>query len=151
MVRTREAMIDSMQAMRIAKKPLLAGGNLIVADFLEYGNLKIYEQTGESALQAQQLFTGIDCWPGAAMVAKTVIFWSERKDNSIAIESIFCEYGHEELAKAMIRHVISFAEFYGIREITISEGEREKWFLYAGGILADFNRNQDGCYEYHVM
>lgn len=150
MVRTAEMMTDSMQTMRIAKHPLLADGNLIVADFLEYGNLKIYEQTGEIALQALQLFTGIDCWPGAAMVAKTVIFWSERKD-SINIDSIFCEYGHEELAKAMIRHVISFAEFYGIREITISENERERWFLYAGGILADFNRNQDGGYEYHVM
>lgn len=149
MVRTREAMIDSMQIMRIAKHPLLADGNLIIADFLESGILKLYEQTGESALQIQQLFTFLDCWPGAAMIAKTLISWSEQKDR-ISIGSIFCEYGYEELAASMIYQVISFAEFYGIRAITIPESEREKWFLYAGGILADFNRNQDGCYEYHV-
>lgn len=151
MVKTREAMTDSMQAVRIAKKPLLADGNLIVLDDLEHGNLKIYEQTGEIALQVQQLFTGINFWPGAALIAKTVISQMERKDR-INIDNIFCEYGHEELAAPMIYQVVSFAEFYdNIRTVTISENEREKWFLYAGGVLADFNRNQDGCYEYHVM
>lgn len=150
MVRTAEMMTDSMQTIRIAKHPLRADGNLIVADFLEYGNLKIYEQTGETVLQVQQLFTCIDCWPGAVMIAKTVISWPEQKDR-ISIDSIFCEYGYEELAASMIYQVISFAEFYGIRAVTISENERERWFLYAGGILADFNKNQDGCYECHVM
>jgi hypothetical protein len=150
MVKTKEAMTDSMQTMRIVKHPFRADGNLIVVDDLEYGNLKIYEQTGEIALQIQQLFSEIDFWPGAALIAKMAISCPNRKDR-INIDYIFCEYGHEELASAIIYQVIAFAEFYdGIRAVTISESEREKWFFYAGGILADFSKNQDGCYEYHV-
>ena len=105
MVRTAEMMTDSMQTMRIAKHPLRADGNLIVADFLEYGNLKIYEQTWESALQVQQLFTCIDCWPGAVMTAKTVITCPERKDR-ININHIFCESGHEDLACQHVSRIL---------------------------------------------
>lgn len=150
MVKTREAMTDSMQAMRIAKRAIRADGNLIVLDDLEHGILKFYEQTGEMALQIQQIFTCLDYWPGAALIAKMAISQMERKDR-INIDNIFCEYGHEELAASMIYQAISFAEFYGIQAITILESEREKWFLNAGGVLADFSKNQDGCYEYHLM
>lgn len=151
MIRTKEV----MQTMRIAKHPFLSDAsqdytNLIVVDELESGILKIYEHTGEAALQIQQLFTELDCWPGAAMVAKTVIRQPERKD-SVIIESIFCEYGYKELAASMIYQVLNFAEFYDcIRAVTISGSEREKWFLYAGGILADF-MDRDDCYEYRII
>jgi len=141
-------LIDSMQLLRLSEYPIHIEENLIVVDNLEEGTLKLYEYTG-GILNIHQLFTDDDNCMNATLVAEISITYEDQNGN-INIEKIFCCYGYEKLAVSLIYQVVNFARFYECcKSVVISEKEREKWFLYAGGILADFHKRDDK-YVYQI-
>lgn len=149
MKRAKASDVDSMQLMRMIEHPIKIHDDLIVVDELESGFLKLYEYEG-GALDIHQLCIDSDTWENAALVAKITVDGSDR-DNCISIRNIYCGLNYEHLAVPMIYHVISFGKFYdSYKSVRISEDEREKWFLYAGGVLQDFLRKSEGVYEYHI-
>lgn len=149
MNRAKASDIDCMQLMRIIEHPIKINDDLIVVDELETGSLKLYECAG-GPLDIHHLFTDIDAWKNAALVAKITIDQLDR-DSHLSIRNIFCERGYEHLAAPLIYHVISFGKFYdSFQSVRIAEDKREQWFLHAGGVLQDFHRKDDGYYEYHI-
>lgn len=139
---------NNMQYMRLQEHPIQIKDNLIVSDNLEEGELLLYEQTG-GPLNIQQLIYGHEegC-KNAVMIAGITINDTWQED--VFIQKIFCEYGYEHLAVPMIYQVVNFAKFYeSCKSVTISENERETWFLYAGGILSDFHK-KDNEYVYQI-
>lgn len=145
----KAADVDCMQLMRIAKYPIRMQDDLIVANELEHGILKIYECEG-GPLDMHLLFVDVDEWKNAALVAKITIDISDQKDY-IVISSIFCERGFERLAAAMIDQVISYAKFYAsFKSVRISEDKKERWFFYAASVLEDFSKKGEGYCECYL-
>ena len=69
--------IDRMQLMRLTQYPIKMQDDLIVANELEHGILKIYKCAG-GALDMHLLFADIDEWKNADLVAKITRLYSER-------------------------------------------------------------------------
>lgn len=142
----RASDVDCMQLMRIAKHPIRIQDDLIVVNDLEHGNLKLYECDG-GPMDIHLLFSDVDEWKNAALVAKITIDISEQNDY-VVIRSIFCEKGFEHLAAAMIDQVISYAKFYAsFKSVRISENKKERWFFYAASVLKDFIKKDEGYCE----
>lgn len=144
---TNGMVVAPMQSMRSVKYPLKIDDSLIIVDNLEEGVLKLYEYEG-GILNIQQLFADENHCKGVTPVAQITIYDSEEK-GMVCIEKVTCCYGYEHLAYAMIYPVVNFGRFYeSCKSVVISESEREKWFLYAGGILADFHiRDNKSVYQ----
>ena len=140
--------VAPMQSMRIVKYPLKIDGSLIIVDNLEEGALKLYEYEG-GILNIQQLFADENNCKGVTPVAQITIYDSEEK-GMVCIEKVTCCHGYEHLAYAMIYQVVKFGKFYeSCKSVVISESEREKWFLYAGGILTAFHK-RGNRYVYQI-
>ena len=140
--------VAPMQSMRLVKYPLKIDGSLIIVDDLEEGALKLYEYEG-GILNIQQLFADENNCKGVTPVAQITIYDSEEK-GMVCIEKVTCCHGYEHLAYAMIYQVVKFGMFYqSCKSVVISESEREKWFLYAGGILTDFHK-RGNRYVYQI-
>ena len=138
--------VNCMQLMRITKYPINIQDDLIVANELEYGILKLYECTG-GPLDMHLLFADIEEWKNAALVAKIKINESEQKDY-IVITDVFCERGYEHLAAPMIDQAVSYAKFYEpFRSVRISEDKKERWFFDAGSVLQGFFKQGEGYCE----
>ena len=140
--------INPMQLLRLQKYPIKIDDNLIAIDNLEEGSLKIYEYTG-GFLNITRLFADeINC-SNLTLVAEITIYDAEQQGD-IGIEKIYCCYGYENLAIHMIHQAVNFVKFYECcKSVSVSENERENWFLYAGGVLADFHK-RDSRYVYQV-
>lgn len=140
--------INPMQLLRFEKYPIRINDNLIVIDNLEEGTLKFYEYTS-GILNVQKLFVNDNNNKNAMLIAQISIN-DEEQNGNICIEKIFCCYGYEALAVPMIYQVVNFVKFYECcKSAVISENERENWFLYAGGILADFHK-KGSKYVYQI-
>lgn len=138
--------IDRMQLMRLTQYPIKMQDDLIVANELEHGILKIYKCAG-GALDMHLLFADIDEWKNADLVAKITINESEQKEH-IVITDVFCERGHEYLAAPMIDQAVSYAKFYeSFQSVRIAEDKKERWFYDAGSVLQGFFKKGDGYYE----
>lgn len=145
---TNGIVVAPMQLMRIERNPIKIDDNLIAVDNLEEGTLKLYEYVN-GIINIQQLFVNENNCKSVIPVAQIAIYGSEGKGD-ICIEKVSCCYGYENLAYALIYQVVNFGRFYEFcKSIVISESEREKWFLYAGGILADFHK-KDNKYVYQI-
>lgn len=142
---TNGTTINAMQLKRIQEHPFQVIQTLentmekfAVNDNLETGSLKIFLQFG-NALTVQQLFS-FNTPEDAVLVAELTIgaLW---QNEGVFIHSISCEYGYEYLVKPMLEQAVKFATFYECyQSVRISAKEREKWFIFAGGILADFHQ-----------
>jgi hypothetical protein len=145
---TNGIVVAPMQLMRIERYPIKIDDNLIAVDNLEEGTLNLYEYVN-GILNIQQLFAEENKCKNVISVAQITINDTEEK-GEIYIEKITCCYGYENLAYSMIYQVINFGKFYeSCKSIMISENERDKWFLYAGGILADFHK-KDKKFVYQI-
>lgn len=92
--------------MRINKHRLRLGQDLLVDDRLESeGILRIHEYTGGSVYMEPELLEN------APVVAEIQIVESD--DGEVRVESVFSEYGHENLDGLMIKQAEFFARFYG--------------------------------------
>lgn len=145
---TNGIVVAPMQLMRIERYPIKIDDNLIAVDNLEEGTLNLYEYVN-GILNIQQLFAEENNCKNVISVAQITINDTEEK-GMVCIEKVTCCYGYENLAYAMIYQVVNFGKFYGsCKSVVISESEREKWFLYAGGILADFHK-KGSKYVYQI-
>lgn len=141
-----ETIIDPMQLKRINKYPFRiypadenATGNYIIDNNLESGHIRVYEKL-DGISTIQQLTANIGEPVNAVLVAELTIgaLW---QNEGVFIHSISCEYGYEYLVKPMLEQAVKFATFYECyQSVRISAKEREKWFIFAGGILADFHQ-----------
>ncbi len=141
--------LDTMQYMRIQEHPIQIEEPLIVIDNLEAGTLKLYEHTGEKALQIQQLIYRNCNDKNVTLVAEAVIN-SHWKDEGVFIHKISCEDGYEYLAEPMIYQILHFADFYEIyQSVGILDREYEHWYSHAKGALTDFKK-VNRVYEYQL-
>lgn len=145
--------INPMQLKRIQDHPFRifptdTAGSFIANDDLESGNIRVYEKL-EGISTIQQLIANIDKPANAVLVAEAAIgaLWQQEV---VFIHKINCEHGYENLVRPIIGHIVHFASFYKCyHSVRISAHEREKWFIYAGGILADFHE-KGNAYIYQI-
>lgn len=141
---TNGTVINPMQLKRINKYPFRiypadenATGNYIIDNNLESGHIRVYEKL-DGISTVQQLTASIGEPANAVLVAEATIgaLW---QPEGVFIHKINCEHGYENLVRPIIEQIVHFATFYDCyKSVRISERERENWFIYAGGILADF-------------
>ena len=96
---------NELRAMRIKEFPIRTGDSLFIDDMLEeQGTIKIYEYIGG------RIYLEPDILKEAPLVAGISIKMS---GNSLKIDKIFHEYGHQELVPLLMDQAVHFAGFYG--------------------------------------
>ena len=117
----------SLQKMRIHRCPMDCGENIFIVDRLESdGFIKIYEYLNGTFYVPTNTDEINDFHNNVVPIATISI--SIRDEQTVQIDKIFCEFGHEGFIGKLVQQIINFADFYGLRvgivDIRKGDGDR---------------------------
>jgi len=118
---------ENFKQSRILRCPLDCGDGIMVNDQLESdGFIKIFEYLGGTVYLSNA--EEMNYFPNN-VVPVAGISVSIRGEETVQIDKIFCEFGHEGFIGKLVQQIINFADFYGLRvgivDIRKGDGSRD--------------------------
>lgn len=105
---------NSLKTMRIARCPLDGGDNIFVEDMLESDHfIKIYEYLGGTfyiPVDTNEMKHSSKAVPIAGISVSVF-----EEDEIVQVDKIFCEFGDEGFISKLMKQVMNFADFYGLK------------------------------------
>lgn len=105
---------DSLKTMRLARCPLDGGDNIFVDDRLESDCfIKIYEYLGGTFYIPADANEMNQYSKVVSIAGISVSVFEE--DEIVQVDKIFCEFGYDEFTTKLMKQVMNFADFYGLK------------------------------------
>ena len=105
---------DSLRTMRIQMNPMDFGSNIFVEDMLEHGYIKLYEYLGGTFYLPANMEEMKHFQKNVVPIVGIKVLIKE-EEQVVQVEKIYCEFGYEEFIAQLMKQILNFADFYGLR------------------------------------